>query len=105
MNYLLSVLVGGLTAAAGVFLHLSYPPAGLILALAGTAATFWSIGKHYGKRRFKVAALLAWLIVINDATTYGDGGELLVQGDRAGMTFLASALTIVVISIFLPVKD
>ena len=105
MNYLLSVLVGGLTAAAGVFLHLSYPPAGLILALAGTAATFWSIGKHYGKRRFKVAALLGWLIVINDATTYGVGGELLVQGDRAGMTFLASALTIVVISIFLPVKD
>lgn len=105
MNYLLSVLVGGLTAAAGVFLHLSYPPAGLILALAGTAATFWSIGKHYGKRRFKVTALLGWLIVINDATTYGDGGELLVQGDRAGMTFLASALTIVVISIFLPVKD
>ena len=105
MKYLLSFLVGGLTAAAGVFLHLSYPPAGLVLALAGTAATFWSIGRHYGKRRFKVAALLGWLIVINDATTYGDGGELLVQGDRAGMTFLASVLTIVVISIFLPVKD
>ena len=105
MKYLLSFLVGGLTAAAGVFLHLSYPPAGLVLALAGTAATFWSIGRHYGKRRFKVAALLGWLIVINDATTYGDGGELLVQGDRAGMTFLASALTIVVISIFLPIKD
>ena len=105
MNYLLSVLVGGLTAAAGVFLHLSYPPTGLILALAGSAATFWSIGRHYGKRRFKVAALLGWLIVINDATTYGDGGELLVQGDRVGMTFLASALTIVVVSILLPVKD
>jgi hypothetical protein len=105
MNYLLSVLVGELTAAAGVFLHLSYPPTGLILALAGSAATFWSIGRHYGKRRFKVAALLGWLIVINDATTYGDGGELLVQGDRAGMTFLASALTIVVVSILLPVKD
>ena len=105
MNYLLSVLVGGLTAAAGVFLHLSYPPAGLILALAGTAATFWSIGKHYGKHRFKVIAFLGWSIVLWDATRLGDGGELLVQGDRAGMTFLASALTIVVISIFLPVKD
>ena len=105
MKYLISVLVGGFTAAAGVFLHLSYPPAGLILALAGSAATFWTIGRHYGKRRFKVTALLGWLIVINDATTFGDGGELLVQGDRAGMTFLASGLTIVVLSIFLPVKD
>ena len=105
MKYLLSFIAGGLTAAAGVFLHLSYPPAGLILALAGSAATFWSIGRHYGKRRYKVAALLGWLIVINDATTFGDGGELLVQGDRAGMTFLARALTIVIVSIFLPAKD
>lgn len=105
MRYLFSFIVGGLTAAGGVFLHLSYPPAGLILALAGSAATFWSIGRHYGKRRFKVAALLGWLIVINDATTFGDGGELLIQGDRAGMTFLASALTIVLLSIFLPVRD
>lgn len=105
MRYLFSFLIGVLTAVAGVFLHLSYPPAGLILALAGSAATFWSIGRHYGKRRFKVAALLGWLIVINDATTFGDGGELLVQGDRDGMTFLASALTIVVLSIFLPVRD
>lgn len=105
MKYLLSIFIGGLTAAAGVFLHLSYPPAGLILALAGSAATFWSIGRHYGKRRFKVAALLGWLIVIADATTLGAGGELLVQGDSAGMTFLASSLSIVVLSIFLPVND
>ena len=105
MKYLFGFLVGGLTAAAGVFLHLSYPPAGLILALAGTAATFWSIGRSYGKSRFKVVALLGWLVVINDATKLGDAGELLVQGDRLGMTFLASALTIVVVSIFLPVKD
>ena len=105
MRYLSSFIVGALTAAAGVFLHLSYPPAGLILALAGSAATFWSIGRHYGKRRFKVVALAGWLLVINDATTFGDGGELLVQGDRAGMTFLVSALSIVIISIFLPVKD
>jgi hypothetical protein len=105
MKYLLSFLIGGLTAAAGVFLHLSYPPAGLILALAGSATTFWSIGRHYGKRRFKVAALLGWLIVINDAATFGNGGELLVQGDRDGMTFLVSGLTIVVLSILLPVKD
>jgi hypothetical protein len=105
VKYLLSICIGGLTAAAGVFLHLSYPPAGLILALAGSAATFWSIGRHYGKRRFKVAALLGWLIVIADATTLGAGGELLVQGDSAGMTFLASSLSIVVLSIFLPVKD
>jgi hypothetical protein len=105
VKYLVSFLVGGLTAVAGVFLHLSYPPAGLILALAGTAATFWSIGRSYGKSRFKVLALLGWIVVVIDATTYGEGGELLVQGDRAGMTFLASAFTIVLISVFLPVKD
>ena len=105
MKYLLSFLIGGLTAAAGVFLHLSYPPAGLILALAGTAATFWSIGRSYGKSRFKVLALLGWIVVVIDATTYGDGGELLVQGDTAGTTFLVSAFIIVLISVSIPVKD
>ena len=105
MRYLISVIIGALTAAAGVFLHLSYPPAGLILALAGSAATFWSIGRHYGKRRYKVAALAGWLVVINDAATFGAGGELLVQGDRAGLTFLASAASVVILSIFLPVRD
>jgi hypothetical protein len=105
VKYLLSFLIGGLTAAAGVFLHLSYPPAGLILALAGTAATFWSIGRSYGKSRFKVLALLGWIVVVIDATTYGDGGELLVQGDTAGTTFLVSAFIIVLISVFIPVKD
>lgn len=105
MRYLFTFFIGGLTAAGGVFLHLSYPPAGLILALTGSAATFWSIGRHYGKRRYKVAALAGWLVVINDATTFGDGGELLVQGDRAGLTFLASAASILVLSIFLPVRD
>jgi hypothetical protein len=105
VRYLISVIIGALTAAGGVFLHLSYPPAGLILALAGSAATFWSIGRHYGKRRYKVAALAGWSVVINDATTFGAGGELLVQGDRAGLTFLASAASIVVLSIFLPVRD
>ena len=105
MKYLLSFLIGGLTAAAGVFLHLSYPPAGLILALAGTAATFWSIGRSYGKSRFKVLALLGWIVVVIDATTHGDGGELLVQGDTAGTTFLVSAFIIVLISVFIPVKD
>jgi len=105
VKYLLSFLIGGLTAAAGVFLHLSYLPAGLILALAGTAATFWSIGRSYGKSRFKVLALLGWIVVVIDATTYGDGGELLVQGDTAGTTFLVSAFIIVLISVFIPVKD
>jgi hypothetical protein len=105
VKYLLSFLIGGLTAAAGVFLHLSYPPAGLILALAGTAATFWSIGRSYGKSRFKVLALLGWIVVVIDATTYGDGGELLVQGDTAGTTFLVSAFIIVLISVFIPVRD
>ena len=105
MKYPLSFLIGGLTAAGGVFLHLSYPPAGLILALAGSAATFWSIGRYYGKHRFKVIAFLGWSIVLWDATRLGEGGELLVQGDTAGTTFLVSAFIIVLISVFIPVKD
>ena len=102
MKYFLSFLIGAITAAGGVCLHLSYLPFGLILGLAGTAATFWSVGKYYGKKRYRIAALAGWLIVLNDATTFGEGGELLVQGDTAGLTFLASSLAIAAIAIFLP---
>lgn len=105
MKYFLSFLIGAFTAVGGVFLHLSYPPFGLILGLAGTAATFWSVGKYFGKKRYRVAALGGWLIVLNDATTLGKGGELLVQGDTAGLTFLASSLAIVAIAIFLPARS
>jgi hypothetical protein len=105
VKYFLSFIIGAITAVGGVFLHLSYPPAGLILGLAGTAATFWSVGKYYGKRRYRLATLAGWLIVINDASTFGDGGELLVQGDRTGLTFLASGLAIVIVSVFLPARD
>ena len=104
MKYFLSFIIGAITAAGGVFLHLSYPPVGLILCLAGTAATFWSVGKYYGERRYRLATLIGWLFVINDATTLGEGGELLVQGDRTGLTFLASGLAVVIVSIFLPVR-
>jgi hypothetical protein len=105
MKYVYSFFIGAITAIGAVFLHLSYPPMGLILSLAGTAATFWSVGKFYGKRRYRVATLAGWLIVINDAITYGEGGELLVQGDRVGVTFLASSLAVVVIAIFLPARS
>jgi hypothetical protein len=104
MKYVFSFFIGAVTAAGGVFLHLSYPPAGLMLALAGTAATFWSVGKYYGKKRYRLATLAGWLVVLNDATNFGEGGELLVQGDKAGLTFLASSLAIVIVAIFLPAK-
>lgn len=105
MRYFFSFFIGVATAVGGVFLHLSYPPLGLILGLAGTAATFWSVGKFYGGKRYRIATLAGWLIVLNDATTFGEGGELLVQGDTAGLTFLASGLAIVAVSIFLPAKS
>jgi hypothetical protein len=105
MKYVYSFFIGVITAIGAVFLHLSYPPFGLILGLAGTAATFWSVGKFYGKKRYRIATLAGWLLVINDATTFGEGGELLVQGDRAGMTFLASSVAVVIIAIFLPARS
>lgn len=105
MKYFFSFLIGAITAASGVFLHLSFPPLGLILGLAGTAATFWAVGKFYGKKRYRMATLAGWIVVLNEAITFGKGGELLVQADKAGMTFLVSSLAIVFFSLFLPTKS
>lgn len=105
MRYLFSIFVGAVTAVAGVFLHLSFPPVGLIVGLIGTATTFWALGRHFGKRRMRLVALISWALVVNQASKFGPGGELLIQGDRAGFTFLYATSAVVLISIFLPVGN
>ena len=46
------------------------------------------MGRRSGKRRYKLFALLAWLIVISIAGSFGAGNELLIQGDNPGSALL-----------------
>jgi len=97
MKFIYSAAMGILTAIAAVLLHVFNPPVGLILALVGSAATIWAIGRQFGARKYKLVASLAWGLILWRASTFGVGNELLVQGNAQG-----SALVFVgLISLFI----
>jgi hypothetical protein len=84
MKLVYSAALGILTGIAAVLLHIFYPPFGLILALVGTAATIWAIGRHFGARKYKLIASITWGLILWRASTFGVGNELLVQGNSQG---------------------
>ncbi|CAB4908258.1 unannotated protein [freshwater metagenome] len=84
MKLVYSAALGILTGIAAALLHIFYPPFGLILALVGTAATIWAIGRHFGARKYKLIASITWGLILWRASTFGVGNELLVQGNSQG---------------------
>ncbi len=84
MKLIYSAAIGILIGIAAVLLHIFYPPFGLILALLGTAATIWAIGRHFGARKYKLIASITWGLILWRASTFGVGNELLVQGNSQG---------------------
>ena len=97
MKMIYSAALGLLSGIAAVLLHIFYPPFGLVIALLGSAATIWAVGRHYGARSFKLIASIAWGFILWRASTFGVGNELLVQGNAQG-----SALVFVgLISLFI----
>ena len=102
MKYLFALVAGAVTAAAATLLHLFMPPFGIALAIIGTLASIWSVGRIYGKRRFKVIAALGWSAIFLRASTFGSGKEIFVQGDNLGNAFFFLSFMALAIAIALP---
>ena len=102
MKYLSALLAGAVTAAAATLLHLFMPPFGIALAIIGTLTSIWSVGRIYGKRRFKVIAALGWSAIFLRASTFGSGKEIFVQGDNLGNAFFFLSFMALAIAIALP---
>lgn len=88
MQLILSLIYGAFTAVIAILLHQSIPPFGVIASLFFSFIAIWMIGRHFGGRKFKWAAFIGWLAVIFRAATFGEGQELLIQGDSVGSTLL-----------------
>ena len=102
MKYFFALLAGAVTAVAATFLHLFMPPFGIALAIIGTLTSVWSVGRIYGKRRFKAIAALGWSAIFLRASTFGAGKEIFVQGDNLGNAFFFLSFLALVIAIALP---
>jgi len=88
MKSLLSLIFGALIAIGATLIHQTLPPFGLLVSLCATFTAIWWVGRHFGKKRYKLWALLGWLILIVRAGSFGVGQELLIQGDNAGSALL-----------------
>ncbi|CAB5052309.1 MAG: hypothetical protein F2935_00700 [Actinobacteria bacterium] len=88
MNFLSSLLFGALVAISATLIHQTLPPFGVAVGIIATYVGIWYMGRRYGKRRYKFYALIAWLIVISKAGSFGAGNELLIQGDNPGSALL-----------------
>ena len=88
MKFLASLLFGALVAISATLIHQTLPPFGVAVGIIATYVGIWYMGRRYGKRRYKFYALIAWLIVISKAGSFGAGNELLIQGDNPGSALL-----------------
>jgi hypothetical protein len=102
MKYFFAVLVGVVTAVAATFLYLFLPPFGIALAIIGTLTAIWSVGRIYGKRRFKIMAALGWSAIFLRASTFGAGKEIFVQGNNLGNAFFFLSFLALATAIALP---
>jgi len=62
MRFLGALAVGVASGVAAIFLHHFAPPFGIVIAIAGTFVSIWSVGRSYGKRIYKIVAATGWEI-------------------------------------------
>ena len=97
MKLLGSMIWGLLLGAAAVLLHDAYLPFGLILALLGSSIGVWLVGRLWGRRRYKLMTVVAWVAVVLRAGTLGTGNELLVQGNFSGNALVVGGFLILLV--------
>ena len=88
MRYLLAFVSGAAAGVVAILLHQSLPPVGVIASLFISYSAIWLVGRRFAARSFKVVAAIGWISVLLRGSTFGEGQELLVQGDGVGSTLL-----------------
>jgi hypothetical protein len=100
MRIFKAILQGAFIGVAGVLLHNSWKPFGLIAGLILTYLGFEFVRSSLFWRRYQLIAVLCWNFVVIRAGTIGQGEELLIYSNTYGNLFLIFGFLIAVISIF-----
>ena len=99
MKYLFALLGGAVTGLIAILLHQSVPPIGVIISLTFSYLAVKYCGRFLSGRSYKWAAAAGWIAVILRGSTFGEGQELLVQGDGVGSTLLLLGTVIVLAAV------
>lgn len=97
MRQLFSLAAGAFSALIAILLHQSIPPVGVAASIFLSYSAIWWIGRQFSSRSAKWIAALGWIAVLFRGATFGEGQELLIQGDAVG-TALITIGTIAVLA-------
>ncbi|MBT2489248.1 hypothetical protein J7E96_12080 [Streptomyces sp. ISL-96] len=95
--YVLLVLLGAITGAAGVLVHAAWFPGGLLLALLATAGLFYGGMYVTGTRSGVGASAAGWLVAIVLLTVSRPEGDLLIGGSSVSYAYMLGGMAIAVI--------
>jgi hypothetical protein len=99
VRYFLAFISGVAAGVISILLHQSIPPVGVIVALLFSFGAIWLVGRRFHSRSYKVIAVFGWIAVLLRGSTFGEGQELLVQGDGVGTTLLLLGTLIVLFAV------
>lgn len=88
MRNILSALFGAGVGVSGVFLHNSYRPLGLVVSLIAIITGAYLVREMYRSSLSSWLYLICWSLVVIRGSTVGNGGELLVEANLYGNTFV-----------------
>jgi hypothetical protein len=99
VKYLYALISGVIAAVLSILIHQSIPPIGVISALIFSFGVIWLVGRLFHARSYKVIAAIGWLAALLRGSTFGEGQELLVQGDGVGVTLLLLGTLVVLFAV------
>lgn len=99
MKYLLALVGGAATGVIAILLHQSVPPVGVIISLTFSYLAIRYCGRQLSGRIYKWIAATGWIAVVLRGSTFGEGQELMVQGDGVGSTLLLLGTLIVLAAV------
>lgn len=99
MKFVLALLSGAAAGVIAILLHQSLPPLGVIASLIVSYGAIWLIGRSFAARGYKWLGALGWIAVLLRGSSFGEGQELLVQGDGVGSTLLLLGTLVVLVAV------
>ena len=99
MKYLLALLGGAATGVIAILLHQSVPPLGVIISLVFSYLAIRLCGRQFSGRTYKWIAAAGWIAGLLRGASFGEGQELLVQGDGVGSTLLLLGTLVVLAAV------
>lgn len=98
---LFGLVLGLVVGALGTAVHRSYPPAGIILALAATASLAVATRSLMGWSGL-LSAVIGWAALVQFLALGRPTGDVLIAGDPLGYSWLLGGILALFVGLLLP---